>query len=34
MFDAQFDEQKYKRMKTVFPNALQEFERMLEEYYE
>ncbi|MDE5583221.1 MAG: phage minor capsid protein [Ruminococcus sp.] len=34
IFDSQFDEQKYKRMQSFFPNALQEFERMLEESYE
>ena len=28
MFDAQFDEQKYQRMKLFFPNALKEFENM------
>ena len=37
MFEAQFDEQKYQRMKEVFPEALREFESILrepEKYYE
>ncbi len=32
MFEAQFDELKYERMKSVFPNAFQEFESILEDY--
>lgn len=33
IFEAQFDDQKYARMKAVFPRALKEFESMLEKYY-
>ena len=32
MFEAQFDELKYNRMKEFFPSALKEFETMLEDY--
>ena len=32
MFEAQFDKLKYEKMKSVFPNAFQEFESMLEDY--
>jgi len=32
MFEAQFDSQKYQRMKSIFPKAFKEFENMLEGY--
>jgi len=32
MFEAQFDSQKYQRMKLIFPEAFKEFENMLEGY--
>lgn len=31
MFEAQFDAEKYELMKKYFPNALNEFERLLNE---